>query len=105
MHWLVVSSVSVNCDTNLVDNVDVKRLSSFRYIVTELSEENKDHISTFMNQLNGEIEKMRNSSDINAKKGAILAIGITSESVLLYKLLFVYYTLLILCTILVRERC
>ena len=28
-----------------------------------------------MNQLNAEIEKMRNSNDTNAKKGAILAIG------------------------------
>lgn len=28
-----------------------------------------------MNQLNTEIEKMRNSNDTNSKKGAILAIG------------------------------
>ena len=53
------------------------------YITTELSEESKDHVTYFMNQLNTEIEKMRSSNDTNSKKGAILAIG----------LLFVFITL------------
>ena len=46
------------------------------YITTELSEESKDHVTYFMNQLNTEIEKMRSSNDTNSKKGAILAIGL-----------------------------
>lgn len=47
----------------------------YSYIVLELSEENTELIGSFMNYLNSEIEKMRNSNDTNAKKGAIMAIG------------------------------
>jgi FKBP12-rapamycin complex-associated protein len=45
------------------------------YVTTELREVSMDDLTTFMDEFNHQIFEMVSSSDVNEKKGGILAIG------------------------------